>query len=149
MVGADNVNVGRHVVQFYGRDEELAERVTGYLLGALASAGVAIVIATPEHRNEFEARLAGRPTEPDRWHASAITTPGDLAAFTSDDLDEARTVAQIEQELRAQAAGQLRASGAAWEFERRQGIVVDELIAAATAIGEAHPDETLAIIVGT
>src|SRR6266851_7520848 len=56
---------------------------------------------------------------------------------------------EIEQELRAQAAGQLRASGAAWEFERRQGIVVDELIAAATAIGEAHPDETLAIIVGS
>jgi hypothetical protein len=56
---------------------------------------------------------------------------------------------EIEQELRTQAAGQLRASGAAWEFERRQGIVVDELIAAATAIGEAHPDETLAIIVGS
>ncbi|MGH3160434.1 MAG: MEDS domain-containing protein [Streptosporangiaceae bacterium] len=51
------MNVGRHVVQFYGRDEELAERVTGYLLGALASAGVAIVIATPEHRREFETRL--------------------------------------------------------------------------------------------
>src|SRR4029077_13785515 len=55
----------------------------------------------------------------------------------------------IEQELRTQAAGQLRASGAAWEFERRQSIVVDELIAAATAIGEAHPDVTLAIIVGS
>jgi MEDS: MEthanogen/methylotroph, DcmR Sensory domain len=57
VVGADNVNVGRRVVQFYGRDEELAERVTGYLLGALASTGVAIVIATPEHRLEFETRL--------------------------------------------------------------------------------------------
>jgi nucleotide-binding universal stress UspA family protein len=56
---------------------------------------------------------------------------------------------EIEQELRTQAAGQLRASGAAWEFERRQGIIVDELMAAATAIGEAHPDETLAIIVGS
>ena len=42
-----------------------------------------------DHLAELEARLA-RPTEPDRWHASAITTPGDLAAFTSDDLDEAR-----------------------------------------------------------
>jgi nucleotide-binding universal stress UspA family protein len=56
---------------------------------------------------------------------------------------------EIEQELCTQAAGQLRASGAAWEFERLQGIVVDELIAAATAIGEAHPDETLAIFVGS
>lgn len=40
MVGAENLNVGRHVVQFYGRDEELAERVTDYLLGALDSWGV-------------------------------------------------------------------------------------------------------------
>jgi nucleotide-binding universal stress UspA family protein len=45
--------------------------------------------------------------------------------------------------------GRLAARAAAWEFERRQGIVVDELIAAATAVGEAHPDETLAIIVGS
>jgi hypothetical protein len=44
-----------------------------------------------DHLAEMEARLAGRPTEPDRWHASAITTPGDLAAFTPDDLDEARS----------------------------------------------------------
>jgi len=58
VVGAENLNVGGHVVQFYGRDEELTERVTDYLLGALASGGVAIVIATPEHRHEFETRLA-------------------------------------------------------------------------------------------
>ncbi len=31
--------------------------MTDYLLGALDSGGVAIVIATPEHRREFEARL--------------------------------------------------------------------------------------------
>jgi hypothetical protein len=42
-----------------------------------------------DHLAELEARLAGRPTEPDHWHASAITTPADLAAFTPDDLDEA------------------------------------------------------------
>ena len=57
MVGAENLNVGRHVVQFYGRDEELADRVTDYLLGALDGGGVAVVIATPEHRREFETRL--------------------------------------------------------------------------------------------
>jgi nucleotide-binding universal stress UspA family protein len=56
---------------------------------------------------------------------------------------------EVEQELRAQAAGQLRASGAAWEFERRQGIIADELIVAATAIRDAHPGETVAIIVGS
>ena len=57
MVGAENLNVGRHVVQFYGRDKELADRVTDYLLGALDGGGVAVVIATPEHRREFETRL--------------------------------------------------------------------------------------------
>jgi MEDS: MEthanogen/methylotroph, DcmR Sensory domain len=58
VVGTENLNVGRHVVQFYGHDEELAERATDYLLGALRGGGVVIVIATPEHRREFEARLA-------------------------------------------------------------------------------------------
>jgi nucleotide-binding universal stress UspA family protein len=54
---------------------------------------------------------------------------------------------EIERELCAQAAGQLGASGADWEFQRRQGIIADQLIAAATAIGEARPGETVAIIV--
>ncbi len=58
VVGTENLNGGRHVVQFYGRDEELTERVTDYLLGALDHDGVAIVIATPEHRRELETRLA-------------------------------------------------------------------------------------------
>ncbi|MFF4380271.1 hypothetical protein [Kitasatospora sp. NPDC001547] len=44
-----------------------------------------------DHLAEFEARLAGEPTEPDRWHASGITTPADLAPFTIADLDEARS----------------------------------------------------------
>jgi len=57
VVETENLNVGRHAVQFYGRDEELAESVTGYLLEALDSGDVAIVIATPEHRREFETRL--------------------------------------------------------------------------------------------
>ena len=57
MVRAENLDAGRHVVQFYGRDEELADRVTDYLLGALDGGGVAVVIATPEHQREFETRL--------------------------------------------------------------------------------------------
>ena len=57
MVGTDYLNVGHHAVQFYGHDEELAEQVVGYLLEAFANGGVAVVIATPEHRRKFEARL--------------------------------------------------------------------------------------------
>jgi hypothetical protein len=57
VVRTEDRSVGRHVVQFYDHDEELAERVAGYLLGALEGDGVAIVIATEYHRREFESRL--------------------------------------------------------------------------------------------
>jgi hypothetical protein len=63
VVGAENLNVGQHVVQFHGHDRELAERVSDYLRGALGDEGVAIVIATPEHRGEFETRLAQAGTD--------------------------------------------------------------------------------------
>jgi MEDS: MEthanogen/methylotroph, DcmR Sensory domain len=58
VVGTGNLNVGQHVVQFYGRDEDLAGRVADYLMGALKQGGVAIVIATPDHRRAFENRMA-------------------------------------------------------------------------------------------
>jgi hypothetical protein len=73
-----------------------------------------------DHLAELEARLAGQPTEPDRWHASAITTPADLATFTAEDLDEARSrlrrLALIwAVRLRSLGAGQLDAQAAdAW-----------------------------------
>ena len=85
MVGAENLNGGRHVVQFYGRDEELAERVTGYLLGALGRGGVAIVIATPEHRREFETRLGQA--------ASISRPPGTAARYLA--LDAGQTLREI------------------------------------------------------
>ena len=75
--------------------------------------------------------------------SSLVMLSADAIAEMEKDFNE------VEQELRAQAAGQLRASGAACEFERRQGIVADELIAAATAIRDAHPGETVAIVVGS
>ena len=72
----------------------------------------------------------------------AALSPGAIAEMEND-FDE------IEQELRGQAAGQLEVSGAEWKFERRQGIIADQLIAAATVTAEAHPDENVAIMVGS
>jgi nucleotide-binding universal stress UspA family protein len=78
----------------------------------------------------------------------AMLSPGAIAEMESD-FDE------IEQELRAAAAEQLRDGAAAWGFERRQGIVADELIAVAAAIrdagtdNDADPDSTVAIVVGS
>ena len=73
-----------------------------------------------DHLAEIEARVAGVPTIPDAWHASATTTAADLAAFTAADLDEARSrltrLAQIfDVRLRALSDAQLdRRDGAAW-----------------------------------
>lgn len=42
-----------------------------------------------DHLAEVEALLAGVATEPDHWHASMVTLPGDLAPVTPADLNEA------------------------------------------------------------
>ncbi len=36
-----------------------------------------------------------------------------------------------------------------WEFERRQGLIAEELLAAAKDIGAAHPGATVVIVVGS
>lgn len=77
-----------------------------------------------DHLAEIEARLAGRPTEPDRWHGSMVTTASDLAPFTQDDLDEAksrlRRLALIwEVRLRALTDQQLDApAGESWTLRQ-------------------------------
>ena len=56
---------------------------------------------------------------------------------------------ELEPDLRAQAAGQLRGRGLDWRFERLQGIISDELVAVAAARHEAHPGQTVVIVVGS
>jgi MEDS: MEthanogen/methylotroph, DcmR Sensory domain len=56
-VVASTGNLDGHVVRFYAHEEELADQVAGYLLGALQGDGVAVVIATAAHRRAFEGRL--------------------------------------------------------------------------------------------
>ena len=36
-----------------------------------------------------------------------------------------------------------------WGFERRQGLIAEELLAAAKDLGAAHPDATVVIVVGS
>ena len=55
----------------------------------------------------------------------------------------------IEQELRAMADEQLRGLGQSWGFERRQGLIAEELIAAAKNIRASHPHATVVIVVGS
>ena len=55
--GSSALGSHRHVVQFYDRDEELAENAGDYLAAAIAEGGAAVIVATPSHCAGFEARL--------------------------------------------------------------------------------------------
>jgi nucleotide-binding universal stress UspA family protein len=55
----------------------------------------------------------------------------------------------VEQELRTMAAEQLRGREPSWGFERRQGLIAEELVAAAKDLRTANPDATVVIVVGS
>jgi hypothetical protein len=98
-----------------------------------------------DHLAELEARLAGHETIADHWHASAITTPADLASFTEQDLDEARSrltrLAQIwTNRLNALTLDQLDHSpGKGWTF-RQIAFHLAESAYYADAVGDLRSD---------
>jgi len=63
--------------------------------------------------------------------------------------EEEVTFDEIERDLRAAAAGQLRDREERWQFERRGGLIADQLLAAAKDIHEAHPDDVVSVVVGS
>jgi nucleotide-binding universal stress UspA family protein len=79
-----------------------------------------------------------------------------VAHLPSIDMLSAGAVAEMEanfddiaRELHTAASEQLRGREERWRFERRQGLIPEELIAAATGIREAHPGDTVVIVVGS
>jgi nucleotide-binding universal stress UspA family protein len=56
---------------------------------------------------------------------------------------------QIAEELRAQAGAQLAGREDRWQFERRQGGISEQLVAAARQVADARPDDNVAIVVGS
>ena len=55
----------------------------------------------------------------------------------------------IARELHAAASEQLRDREERWRFERCQGLIPDELIAAAMDIRDPHPGDNVVIVVGS
>ena len=51
--------------------------------------------------------------------------------------------------MRTQAGEQLRGHEDRWGYERREGLIADQLISVADGIGDAHPDDTVVIVVGS
>jgi nucleotide-binding universal stress UspA family protein len=73
-----------------------------------------------------------------------------MAALSSSAVAELETsFDDIEQELRGMAGEQLRGRAEHWDFERRQGMITEELLAAAKDTAAGHPDATVVIVVGS
>jgi nucleotide-binding universal stress UspA family protein len=79
-----------------------------------------------------------------------------VAHLPSVDMLSAGAVAEMEvnfddiaRELHTGASEQLRGHEERWRFERREGPIPDELIATATGIRDAHPGDTVVIVVGS
>jgi nucleotide-binding universal stress UspA family protein len=56
---------------------------------------------------------------------------------------------EIERDLRASASAQLAGHEDRWQFERGQGIITDQLLAAATKVRDGHPGDNVVIVVGS
>jgi nucleotide-binding universal stress UspA family protein len=56
---------------------------------------------------------------------------------------------EIEQDLRTEVGELLRGREERWTFERRQGLIPDELLGVAAHIRDAHPGDNVAIVVGS
>jgi nucleotide-binding universal stress UspA family protein len=56
---------------------------------------------------------------------------------------------EIEQDLRTEVGKQLGGREDRWGYERREGPIADELIRVAEGIGNAHPGDTVVIVVGS
>lgn len=74
---------------------------------------------------------------------SLVMLPAQAVAEMETDFDE------IEAEIRAEVIGRLDGRAAAWQFERRQGAIADELVAVAAEIRPTQPGETVVIVVGS
>jgi nucleotide-binding universal stress UspA family protein len=73
-----------------------------------------------------------------------------MAALSADAISELDTTFDdIEQELRTMVAEQLRDRVESWGFERRQGLIAEELILVAKDLGATHSDATVVIVVGS
>jgi nucleotide-binding universal stress UspA family protein len=79
-----------------------------------------------------------------------------VAHLTSLEMMSADAISELEQgfdqiaeDLRAQAGTQLAGREERWRFVRGQGVIPEQLIAAATQVGDAHPGDTVAIVVGS
>ena len=91
--------------------------------------------------------LQGRTGRIEVVYVGHMPSMAALSAAAVAEIDE--SFDDIAKELRTAATEQLRGTEAAWGFERRQGLIAEELLAAAKDIHEASPGATVVIVVGS
>jgi nucleotide-binding universal stress UspA family protein len=79
-----------------------------------------------------------------------------VAHMTTTEMMSADAIAEMEgifddmeQALHAQAGEQLRGHEERWTFERRQGLIAQQLSEVAAGIAHAHPEDTVTVVVGS
>jgi nucleotide-binding universal stress UspA family protein len=79
-----------------------------------------------------------------------------VAHLTSLEMMSADAIVEVEEsfdelarELQAQVSAQLAGVEERWRFERRQGPIAETLVTAAKEHPDAHPGDTVVIVVGT
>jgi nucleotide-binding universal stress UspA family protein len=78
----------------------------------------------------------------------AHMTPAEM--MSADAIGEMEEIFdEVARDLQAQAGEQLRGHEERWRFERRQGPIEEELVAAAAKVPDAGPDDTVVIVVGS
>jgi nucleotide-binding universal stress UspA family protein len=91
--------------------------------------------------------LHGRDGSIDVVYVAHLTT---LEMMSADAIAEMETsFDQLAQDLQAQAGEQLAGREERWSFQRRQGMIPQQLVASAEQAMEVHPGDTVAIVVGS
>jgi nucleotide-binding universal stress UspA family protein len=91
--------------------------------------------------------LLGRPGRIELVYVAHLSSMAALSPGAVGELEA--NFDDVEQELRRMASAQLSGREERWGFERRQGLIAEELLAVAKDIGAAHPDATVVIVVGS
>src|SRR3984893_8946841 len=91
--------------------------------------------------------LRGRSGRIDVVYVAHVPSIDMLSAGAIAEMDT--SFDEIERDLRASASKQLDGREDRWRFERGQGIITDQLLAAGTNLLDEHPDDNVVIVVGS
>ena len=93
------------------------------------------------------ALLSGRTGSIEVVYVAHLTTAEMMSADAIAEMEV--SFEDVERELRAQAAEQLRGHEDRWEFRHGQGMITEVLVKAAGELREAHPGDSVVIVVGS